>query len=314
MSAFVLNPRTYSDDAHGPHDPSFVHAHNGRNFALSSDTNAPFSSVLAHLSHNEFPHDQAYMANPYPPASLFPSITHKVWILDCKSCQTFLTNRGMKCMQCTSPTTSSNRATNGHRFVFHSNEVVATARRWIADEPGINPYNQVSLVNQSPQSLYPGRHDYQSRSPSPGQTSEYLSTPSLELADPFRLPLASNPFLLLHEPTTDPRVAPSQHLTVAQRNFAYTSVYDRRAGYQTLNSSSEATGVNPQSVARTITSQSSVEQKDQHPPHRLDPGDVLFWHHLYKSGEIPCIEDDERARGRPKGATIVDSPKLVFDR
>ncbi|KZT65920.1 hypothetical protein DAEQUDRAFT_489299 [Daedalea quercina L-15889] len=33
---------------------------------------------------------------PPPPAAAPPAPVHKVWILDCKSCGTFLTNRGMK--------------------------------------------------------------------------------------------------------------------------------------------------------------------------------------------------------------------------
>lgn len=33
---------------------------------------------------------------PYPPPSYVRTAMHKVWILDCKSCRTFLTNRGMK--------------------------------------------------------------------------------------------------------------------------------------------------------------------------------------------------------------------------
>jgi hypothetical protein len=38
--------------------------------------------------------------NSYPPQSVPPSQpVHKVWILDCKSCGTFLTNRGMKVSQ-----------------------------------------------------------------------------------------------------------------------------------------------------------------------------------------------------------------------
>lgn len=38
---------------------------------------------------------QQIPGNPYPAPSP-PQLTHKVWILDCKSCDTFLTNRGMK--------------------------------------------------------------------------------------------------------------------------------------------------------------------------------------------------------------------------
>ena len=42
-------------------------------------------------------HMSTVQHNSYPPQSLPPSQpVHKVWILDCKSCGTFLTNRGMK--------------------------------------------------------------------------------------------------------------------------------------------------------------------------------------------------------------------------
>lgn len=29
---------------------------------------------------------------------------------------------------------------------------------------------------------------------------------------------------------------------------------------------------------------------------QLQPGDVIWWHHLQRSGQIPCIGDDERGR------------------
>ncbi len=35
-----------------------------------------------------------YTGNPYPVVQ--PPAAHKVWILDCRSCGTFITNRGMK--------------------------------------------------------------------------------------------------------------------------------------------------------------------------------------------------------------------------
>lgn len=34
--------------------------------------------------------------NPYPAPPPQPAIAHKVWLLDCRSCGKFLTNRGMK--------------------------------------------------------------------------------------------------------------------------------------------------------------------------------------------------------------------------
>ncbi|KAJ7287420.1 hypothetical protein C8J57DRAFT_585599 [Mycena rebaudengoi] len=160
-----------------------------------------------------------------------PPIAHKVWILDCKSCGAFLTNRGMKavlllrpnvalyssdalpvncsayttnpqalrpatacpssyplrtlgsdddlvetsptrsarppqplhrtcecltqtlcchgcggnigymivipCARCTQSISTTNRATNGHRFVFHSSSITGTERYYIANEPGV---------------------------------------------------------------------------------------------------------------------------------------------------------------------------------
>lgn len=40
------------------------------------------------------------------------------------------------------------------------------------------------------------------------------------------------------------------------------------------------------------------DQKDLPISRALKPGDVLFWHHLKRCGEIPGAEDDKRARNR----------------
>ena len=65
--------------------PSFPHALYDNN---------PFVPMLAYLSRPPHWH-------PPPP----PPVPHKVWIIDCKSCLTFITNRGMK----VSRRSSSNR-------------------------------------------------------------------------------------------------------------------------------------------------------------------------------------------------------------
>ncbi|KII92034.1 hypothetical protein PLICRDRAFT_50474 [Plicaturopsis crispa FD-325 SS-3] len=44
------------------------------------------------------------------------------------------------CARCTSSITATNRATNGHRFVFHSNEIVSCERRYVPGEPGVIPF------------------------------------------------------------------------------------------------------------------------------------------------------------------------------
>ncbi|KAI0790867.1 hypothetical protein C8Q75DRAFT_732954 [Abortiporus biennis] len=41
-------------------------------------------------------HPSQIMQAPLPLPPLPPPLAHKVWILNCKSCNTFLTNRGMK--------------------------------------------------------------------------------------------------------------------------------------------------------------------------------------------------------------------------
>ncbi|KAJ3544505.1 hypothetical protein NMY22_g2755 [Coprinellus aureogranulatus] len=48
-------------------------------------------------------------------------------------------------------------------------------------------------------------------------------------------------------------------------------------------------------------------------PRKLKAGDVLFWHHLTRSGEIPGIQDDQRARYGPN--PLADNVYgIVFDR
>lgn len=60
----------------------------------------PSSTIFSHFvlpqaSANWQPHIPLLHHNPYPPSQP-PQLVHKVWILDCRSCGTFITNRGMK--------------------------------------------------------------------------------------------------------------------------------------------------------------------------------------------------------------------------
>jgi hypothetical protein len=43
------------------------------------------------------------------------------------------------CAQCTQSVAKHQRAANGHRFVFHYQEIKAKERKYIAGEPGVNP-------------------------------------------------------------------------------------------------------------------------------------------------------------------------------
>ena len=46
----------------------------------------------------------------------------------------------LQCSRCTFSLSETNRATNGHRFVFQSTEVLGTERRYIPHEKGIIPF------------------------------------------------------------------------------------------------------------------------------------------------------------------------------
>lgn len=47
----------------------------------------------------------------------------------------------------------------------------------------------------------------------------------------------------------------------------------------------------------------------------LKAGDILFWHHLARNGEIPGVAEDERARGKSWGATGGKvASRVVFNR
>ncbi|KAH7926510.1 hypothetical protein BV22DRAFT_1008886 [Leucogyrophana mollusca] len=317
--------------------------------------------------------------NPYPPPPPPPQLVHKVWILDCKSCGTFLTNRGMKavlllrpnvslfstdalpincsaystnpdalrpppcrpstssspartcecltqtlcchtcgsavgymivipCSRCTSSITATNRATNGHRFVFHSSEIVASERHHVPDEPGVIPVDYPAppstappltsaypalmqpplhlsgsphrIVNSIPSQSFPPPPPVSS--PSPG--TSYLPTPPLEVADLGPLSASSSPdpfsFINTGSPRRSPRPlprSPSPLTPLAQPQLA-------RVPSQpgTGTSTPEPRGL-------------PIEQREA-PVRKLKAGDVLYWHHLAKNGEIPGVEEDSRAR------------------
>ncbi|KDR75790.1 hypothetical protein GALMADRAFT_122086 [Galerina marginata CBS 339.88] len=326
--------------------------------------------------------------NPYPHPS--PPIAHKVWILDCNTCDTFLTNRGMKavlllrpnvslyssdalpdncsayssspealrphrsngsssqsrtcecltqtlcchtcgsaigymivlpCTRCTSSISATNRATNGHRFVFHSSEVSGTERHYIQDEPGVMPFNPPVFVPPPPPAMptphhvaypsppYPFYGQQQSRSVSPPVfRSDYLPTPPLEFATPA--------YATSRHESPEPDASP-----------LYTRVYSPQATTRSpplaIPVQSHYYPLSPTSPSVDWSSDGSpppldsptfypADQKEPPlPPPSLKPGDVIFWHHLARNGEIPGVTDDEQAR---YPATALASRKVLFNR
>ncbi|KAF8806438.1 hypothetical protein BYT27DRAFT_7101767 [Phlegmacium glaucopus] len=272
--------------------------------------------------------------NPYPTPP--PPISHKVWILDCKNCNMFLTNRGMKavlllrpnvslyssdvlpvncspfyksslsymtprtcecltqslcchgcgstigymiitpCSRCTSSISATNRVTNGHRFVFQSGEVLSTERHYIPNEKGVIPFDTTNINTAS--FLQPDTY------PAPPQLNLYrsrrdsLSTPPpLEFASPIH-------YYSQQQPSQHDLWPPSR------ASHSPTSVHPH---YPPSNS----TDARSQPLLTSLNSSHTADQKyAPTPPPILKAGDVIFWHHLARSGEILGVVDDERAR------------------
>ncbi|KAI0000419.1 FAM72 protein-domain-containing protein [Russula vinacea] len=251
-------------------------------------------------------------------SSFAPPIVQNVWLIECKHCRTFLTNRGMKAVlllrpqvalystdalpvNCSAysarpPSTDSphqqpnrqqhrtcecltqtlcchgcgtsvgytvvvpctlcissgaNRGTNGHRFVFHSSEIIVAERHYAPGEPGILP-------------AYTGR------------SSSSPSLPNPAWSPPSFLPSTPDPAEVHPSSTASP---------------ALTSSYNAMPP--------------PAPESPCPVSSSTFPDPQKPSPQPLRAGDLLYWHHLKQGGEIPGATYDPRARGI--------SP-IVFDR
>ncbi|KAN0091234.1 hypothetical protein V8E55_004800 [Tylopilus felleus] len=191
------------------------------------------------------------------------------------------------CSRCTSSISATNRATNGHRFVFHSSEIVASERHHIPDEPGVLPVEYPTpppppssppplapaylhsadvATHRRPGSFVPSQAFQPLQTPSPSSGSDY--SPSSQLESPDLAPSSghSSPDLPASVPSS-PRRSPRP---LHHSPFLHNPIP------QTMP---EARGAMPEPS-----------------PRKLKAGDVLCWHHLTKHGEIPGVEEDPRAR------------------
>ncbi|KAH8828179.1 FAM72 protein-domain-containing protein [Flagelloscypha sp. PMI_526] len=304
----------------------------------------------------------AYNIHLFPPSeySLPPPpaiVAHHVWMLDCSSCGSFLTNRGMKavlllrpnvslyssdalpancsafapkpgssdrssrplpsssrtcecltqslschgcgqtvgyfivipCVRCTSSISASNRTTNGHRFVFHASEVTGTERHYILDEPGIVPVDPLAtnfpLASPysffSSSSVYPDHNHVSSRF----QVINHEYNPHTERA--YSLP---TPPLDPDEPGSSPEPSPISE--AGSLDYDLDSADNHRRLYSNSSFVPSATMPSLESMSFTM----SPEAKEYLRVPALKDGDLLFWHHLTRTGDIPGVFDDERSR------------------
>jgi hypothetical protein len=89
----------------------------------------------------------------------------------------------LQCSRCTFSLSETNRATNGHRFVFQSTEVLSTERRYVPNEKGIIPFDTTG-INTLPPHTYPTQrlNLYHADNPadSYGQVDSLSTAPALE--------------------------------------------------------------------------------------------------------------------------------------
>jgi hypothetical protein len=222
-----------------------------------------------------------------------------------------------QCSRCTSSISATNRATNGHRFVFHSSEVVGMERHYIQDEPGVIPFEPTGVAaasgfpttilessattRSSPREIHVSLPRSYPRHGSP--SLESIPTPTLEQANPL---VVEAPSLTLPD-LTSPQfyTYPRPHASDSTSSSSSRSTASRRstAGTPSPNSTSSDSSPPPLVNATYLSSSPSaapplLEQKDLPTSRALKPGDVLFWHHLTRCGEIPGVEDDKRARSK----------------
>ena len=60
----------------------------------------------------------------------------------------------LQCSRCISSLSTTNRATNGHRFVFQSTKILETERHYIPNEMGIIPSGNNTVSSPQPRA-YP---------------------------------------------------------------------------------------------------------------------------------------------------------------
>jgi hypothetical protein len=168
---------------------------------------------------------------------------------------------------------ASNRSTNGHRFVFHSFEVTASERYYVAGEPGVIPYHPpppplCPAVRLMPGSAYlspvsingqPFRSG-EYHSGQNGQYSEHLPTPPVDIDSDEWSIHASSPLVPSFSPARSPVPVRTPPPPQAQ--------------------------------------QPTPPPRSPSPVMKLEAGDSLYWHNLSRHGEIPGVHEDPRARER----------------
>ena len=201
---------------------------------------------------------QTQVPPPPPVSRTCECLTQTLWCHGCGTAVGYMIVT--PCIRCTSSTTPNNRCTNGHRFVFYSAEIAASERHYVPGECGI-----VAEAHTPP--------------------------------PPMPMPTT------MHRPryaSVNPGTPRHRH---TRSNGSITSPI-RRNSVPSIPSGTPPTPASP-TYSDLMSSPPPLEpvsppypQRPQRVPEleQLHGGEVVFWHHLVRSGEIPAVVDDPRAR------------------
>ncbi|KAF9650897.1 hypothetical protein BDM02DRAFT_3111466 [Thelephora ganbajun] len=173
---------------------------------------------------------------------------------------------------------ASNRSTNGHRFVFHSSEVTASERYYVAGEPGVIPYHPpppplCPAVRLAPSSMYP--------------SSVLVNGP------PIRLPYTGE--YHYNQSGQYPEHLLSSPVDFDERSSDEWSI---RTSSPPMPSFSPVRSPIQTRILPPPDIQQPIPPRSLSPVVKLKAGDTLYWHHLLRHGEIPGVQEDPRARGK----------------
>jgi len=160
--------------------------------------------------------------------------------------------------------------------VFHSNEVIATVRHHIPDEPGVIPVGYSSPPPlTAPPLLIPA---------DPSLTHNIANVTATRRQIVTSPP---SPHFFSSSPLESPELAPSP-------DGSSPDLFPILPSHSPLLISRTPSS---QQTARLRTGDSVARYTSEEPPVRtLKAGDMLHWHQLSKTGEIPGVEEDARAR------------------
>jgi hypothetical protein len=176
---------------------------------------------------------------------------------------------------CTASSSIDNRTTNNHRFVFHCGVVCAYERLFLPEEP----YSLDIVALPSQCDLRPSRTNLQ---------SEHGDQLLLEAEQPLTPDLVNTALYPRgYLPTPPPDEGATQNLL----STVSTPSLDVRAPAFMEQSISSPLRVRIPNADRDYFSHSASDY--------LSSGDIVYWHHLARHGEIPACCDNAKARGQP---------------